>query len=125
MITFRKSGLSDLVIPRGRLYPAKTPIEINQDRLLTESNNPIVVNYGDHLELLEISLEGLTRDSYDGTVNGIKSWFKNSAINFAENNFTIEDEHGESFTVRYWAGNFDMQETGENNFSVKLKLLIE
>ncbi|NOY60294.1 MAG: hypothetical protein GXO75_15400 [Calditrichaeota bacterium] len=124
-IVFQKSGLSDLTIEGGRLYPVSEPIRANQERYLTEDNSPKVVNYGDPLKLIKLVLDGLTRDNFDGTVNGLKTWFENSSINYSENNFTMVDETGQSRTVRLWQDDLDIKETSPGVFQVTLTLLEE
>jgi len=51
-IIFQKTGLSDLTLERGRLFPIVEPITINQELYLTESMTPKVVDYGNTLMLI-------------------------------------------------------------------------
>jgi len=122
MIIFQKTGLPDLTIERGRVYPLNNPTEINQDRYLTESNHDVIVNYGNHAKFLELELKFLSKDNYDGAINGLKNWFESSQINYSENSFTLIDELGYSRTVRLWQGEFDMPENFSGRYSIKLTL---
>lgn len=124
-IVFKKSGLSDLTIERGRVYPVRQPIQINQERYLTESMNPKVIGYGSTLETIILEFVGLTRDNYDGATNGIKTWLSSSTINWSENSFTLVDERGDTHTVRYWSDTFDMPRVYGNRYSTTLTLLKE
>jgi len=125
-IIFQKSGLSDLTLERGRVFPVTdTRIRPNQERYLTESLNPKVVVYGGTLQLLELRLEGLSRDNYDGAVNGLKTWFESSQVNWSANNFTLVDEQGQTRTVRLWSDEFKMTLVAPNRYSVSLLLLEE
>jgi len=124
-ITFQKSGMDDLVIERGRLLPKDDKLRLNQERHLTESNNPKVIVYGDALELLELNFKNLTKENYDGATHGIKTWFQNSNINWSENNFTLIDENGLSYTVRYWSDTFSMPLIFNGRYSTSLVLLKE
>ena len=124
-IKFQKSGMSDLTLEKGRLFPVSAPIEINQELHLTESNNPVVIVYGDNLNLIELKFKGLTKDNYDGTVNGLKTWFEDSNINWMENNFTLIDEKGVSHTVRLYQKKFDMKMDSNGRYSVSLKFIEE
>lgn len=124
-IIFSKGGMSDLTLERGRIFPIQSPIQINQERHFTESMNPKVIVYSGTAEFFELKLEGLSRDNYDGTVNGLKTWFENALINWSENNFTLVDEEGNSLTVRLWQDNFNPQEESANRYSISLTLLKE
>lgn len=124
-IVFQKSGMSDLTLERGRILPKKNPIEINQERYLTQNNKPIVVNYGSSLNLIEVEFNYLSKDNYDGAVNGLKTWFEDTSINWSANNFTLVDELGESHTVRFWQDKFDMQQNVGGRYSIKFTLLEE
>lgn len=124
-IIFQKGGLSDLTLERARIFPINRIQNINQELYLTESMAPKVVNYGGSSKIIEVVLEGLSKDNYDGTVNGLKTWFENSSINWSENNFTMLDEYGESFTVRYWQNNFNMPEIKGDQYSISFQLLVE
>lgn len=122
MIVFQKAGLSDLTIERGRSFPIDHPIEINQELYLTESNNAKVVDFGNDLELIEVKISGLSRDNYDGTTNGLKTWFQNSSINWAKNTFTMIDEGGTSHTVRFWQDKFSMPRNEGDTYSISFTL---
>lgn len=124
-IKFSKAGMSDLTLERGRLFPVISPITINQDRYLTESNNPKVIDYGDNLELKELKFNYLSKDNYDGATNGLKTWFEDSTINWCENNFTLTDENGATHTVRLWQDKFDMRMTSNGRYTISLTLLEE
>jgi len=124
-IVFKKSGLSDLTIETGRVYPVRRPVRVNQARYLTESMNPKVVSYGSTVEFIVLELAGLPRDNYDGTVNGIKTWLSSSVINWSAASFTLVDERGDTHTVRYWADEFDMPRVYANRYSTTLTLLKE
>jgi len=121
-IIFQKGGMSDLTIERARVLPSTIPIEINQKRHLTQSMNAKVVDYGSTMETFQISFQGLTRDNYDGVVNGLKTWFSNSNINWAKNSFTMRDENNEVFTVRFWQDDFDMPNEEGDVYSISLIL---
>lgn len=125
MIIFSHASMSDLTIERGRLFPLREPIELNQERQLTENKNPKVIDYGGYLNLWEMRFEGLSKDNYDGVVNGLKTWFQDSNINWAQNNFTLTDESGTDHTMRYWADDFDMPADADNRYSITLILLKE
>lgn len=125
MIVFQKAGLSDLTLERGRLFPVSSPITINQENYLTEDMNPKVVDYGATAQLLAIELDGLSKDNYNGAVNGLYTWFASSTINWCENSFTLVDEYGSSHTVRLWQKEFDMQQVGPNRYQLSLTLLKE
>lgn len=121
-ITFQKTGLSDLVIERGRLFPDKQPIQINQDRYLTESMNSKIVSRGSSAQFLKLKFSGLSKDNYDGTVNGLKTWFESSTINWSSASFTMIDEDGTTHTVRYWNDDFDMPGIAPNRYEFTLEL---
>lgn len=121
-ITFQKSGLSDLTIERGRLFPAKSKIRINQDRYLTESMNAKVVSRGASAQFITLKISGLSADNYDGTVNGLKTWFESATINWSAASFTMVDEDGTSHTVRYWRDDFDMPEVSPNRYEITIEL---
>ncbi len=125
MIIFRKAGLSDLTLERGALFPMRNPIEKNQYRYLTESGNAKVYTQSGEHETLVLKFQGLSRDNYDGTVNGLKTWLKASQINWAENAFTLIDSDQRELTVRYWADNFDMPPASFNRYDVTLTLKVE
>lgn len=125
-IVFQKSGLSDLTLERGRIFPVEeAQIKINQETYLTESMNPKVVNYGSTLKLIRLKFAGLSRDNYDGTINGLKTWFESSQINWSENNFVMIDEMGISHTVRLWQKQFSMKQDSPNRYSITLTFLEE
>ena len=125
-IVFQKAGLSDLTLERGRLFPySEKDIEINQKRYLTEDNNPIVIDYGSNLNTIRLSFSHLTSDNYDGTVNGLVTWFETSEVNWSANNFTLVDELGVSHTVRFWQKEFAMPKQIGGRYSIELILLKE
>lgn len=124
-IVFQKSGLSDLTLERGRVFPVREPITINQDNYLTEAMNPKVVDYGSTLQLLRVTFKGLSEDNYSGTINGLKTWFSSSQVNWMENSFTMIDELGTIRTVRLWQKQFDMRSISPNRYSITLTLLEE
>ena len=123
MITFIKSGRSNLNLERGQLFPMNNTIEPNQELHLTESDDPKVIDYGSSLKILELKFTGLSKDNYDGVVNGLKTWFESSEINWSENSFTLEDDQGNSKTVRFWDKNFNMPQIAANVYSLKIRLL--
>ena len=122
MITFKKTGLTDLVISRGRILPSSEPIIINQDKLITSSNNVIIIDKGINTKLIKLSFKFLTKDNYDGAINGLKTWFENSQINWMENTFTLVDENNVEKTVRLWDDKFDMKFEKGDTYSVSLTL---
>ncbi len=125
-IKFQHSGMSELTLERGRVTPyVPEEIEPHQDLYLTEGNNPKVINYGDPLKFMKLEFKYLSRDNYDGTVNGLKTWFEDSTINWSANNFTLVDENNVSWTVRLWQKKFNMKNLGNDRYSVELVLLIE
>lgn len=124
-IVFSHASLSDLTLERGRIYPVSQPIQINQDRYLTESNNPKVIDYGDDLNFIQLNFQYLSKDNYDGATNGLKTWFQDSNINYSENSFTLTDEDGVAHTVRFWQANFNMPQTSNGRYQISLTLLKE
>lgn len=124
MITFIKSGLSNLTMERGRAVPySPDEIEPNQLMELTESDNPIVVDYGSSLNFITLELTNLSKDQYDGSVNGLKTWFQSTEINWAANSFTMVDEFGVSNTVRWWQKTFSMPVFSNGRYSISFRLL--
>jgi len=120
-IVFVKGGLSDLTLERGRIYPYSAgDITIHQDRYLTESNQAKVVDYGTDLTMIVLSLTYLSKDNYDGAVNGLKTWFQSVYINWSANSFAMTDEDGVSHTVRFWQGNFSMPKTSSGRHQIQL-----
>jgi len=125
-IVFSASGMSDLTLERGRAVPySPENIEANQDNYLTESNNPKVIDYGNDLEMISLSFQHLSKDNYDGAINGLKTWFENANINWMENSFTLTDENGASHTVRLWSKRWRMIRGRGGRYSVTLPLLKE
>ncbi len=125
-IVFSAGGMSDLTLERGRLVPySPEDVTINQDNYLTESNNPKVTNYGDNLNLINLSFRHLSKDNYDGTVNGLKTWFEDANINWMVNNFTLTDENGQAHTVRLWNKKWRMSADRGGRYSITLRLLKE
>ena len=125
-IVFQKSGLSDLTIERGRLFPfSPKNITVHQDRYLTESNNAKIVDYGANLQLIKLSFKNLTKDNYDGAINGLKTWFETSNINWSVNSFTMIDESGVSYTVRFWQKDFQMPQQVNGRYEITLILKVE
>jgi len=124
-IVFSKAGLSDLTLERGRLYPISKPIQINQELYMTESLNAKVVDFGSTATFWMMVFSYLSKDNYDGTTNGLKTWFESSTINWCENNFTLTDESGVSHTVRLWQNKFDMQESSSGRWNISFTLLKE
>jgi len=124
-IVFSKSGLSDLTLERGRLYPLPMPIQINQELNLTDGMNPKVTDYGGTAQFWKVVFNYLSKDNYDGSVNGLKTWFESSQVNWCENSFTLTDENGVAHAVRLWQKGFDMPENSSSRYSVGLTLLEE
>ena len=125
-ITFQKASMTDLILERGRLLPT-TPevISINQDMYLTESNDAKTVKYGTNLKTSKLSFNNLTVDNYNGTVNGLKTWFEDALIDWTLNSFTLINEAGETLTVRLWQKKFSMGLKSNSRYSVNLLLKIE
>ena len=125
-IVFKKSGVSDLTLERGRIVPYSTEEDqINQERYLTENYTSKVVNYGSNGKFLELTFKHLTKDNYDGTANGLRTWFNNSNINWSKYSFTLVDEDGVSHTVRLWQNRFKMGVDNAGRYSVKLIFKVE
>lgn len=124
-ILFQKSGMSDLTLANGVILPKKHTYQINQKRYFTESMNAVVLSLSSKAELLILRIADVSKDNFNGSVNGLKTWFDNSLINYSENNFTLVDENGETSTVRLWADNFEIDETQPGLFSLELTLLKE
>jgi len=124
-MTFSKSGRSNLTLERGRLYPVSISYTKNQERYLTEGMNPKVVSYSGTLQLFNLSFSYLSKDNFDGTVNGLKTWFQSTQINYSEYNFTLTDENGVTHTVRLWDDNFEMGKDVSGRYFVTIKLLKE
>lgn len=120
-IVFQKGGMSDLALERGRLLPySPENININQEKYLTESNNPKITDYGSNLKLISLQFSHLTKDNYDGTVNGLKTWFEDSTINWLESSFTMVDENNVSHTIRLWQDKFEMSMSSNGRYSIFL-----
>ena len=64
----------------------------------------------------------MTKDQYDCAVNGLKTWFESSSINWAATSFTMLDEKGNSHTVRWWQGNFNMVEHANGRYAIQFTL---
>ncbi len=125
-IVFQKAGLSDLTIERGRILPLELDnIAVNHDMYLTEDNKPKVTDYGDSLNLIRLAFKSLTKDNYDGVVNGLKTWFESTQINWAENSFTMTDESQVVHTVRWWQKKFGMPLSAAGLYSISFILLKE
>jgi hypothetical protein len=122
---FTKSGRSNLTLERGRLYPVSINYAKNQERYLTEGMNPKVVSYSGTLQLFNLSFSYLSKDNFDGTVNGLKTWFQSTQINYSEYSFTLIDEDGVSHTVRLWDDDFEMGKDVSGRYFVTIKLLKE
>ncbi len=122
-IVFSAGGMSNLTLERGRLYPLSIPIQINQELNLTDGMNPKVTDYGGTAQFWKVIFNYLSKDNYDGSVNGLKTWFEDGNINWCENSFTLTDENGVAHTVRLWQKNFDMPENSNGRYSVGLTLL--
>ena len=124
-IVFQKTGMSDLTLERARSYPISEPYQLNQERYLTENGQPKVVKYGDPVRFIEVQLKGLSRDNYDGVVNGLLTWFSDPNIDWSKNSFTMIDEYGQQHTVRLWQDDFNMKQDSWDSYSIRLKLLKE
>lgn len=124
-IKFSAGGMSTLTLERGRLYPLSMPVQINQELNLTDGMNPKVTDYGGGVQFWKMMFNYLSKDNYDGAINGLKTWFEDSNINWCENSFTLTDEDGNTHTVRLWQKNFDMPENSNSRYSVGLTLLEE
>lgn len=125
-ITFAIAGRSDLTMERGRIIPY-VPIEYKIDQLLhfTEQNNPKVTDYGSNIQFIKLSFKHLSKDQYDGTVNGLETWFSSSQVNWAANSFTMTDEEGNTHTVRFWQNSFQMTRDAGGRYTVSFVLLKE
>ena len=124
-IVFSAAGMSNLTLERGRLYPLSMPIQINQELNLTDGMNPKITDYGGTAQFWKVIFNYLSKDNYDGSVNGLKTWFEDSNINWCENSFILTDENGVAHTVRLWQKGFDMPENSSGRYSVSLTLLEE
>jgi len=125
-IVFTKAGRSNLTFERGRIVPYSTvEYTINQQMDLTESNTPKVTDYGDDLKLMKLVFNHLSKDMYNGTVNGLETWFSSSEVNWAENSFTMTDETGATHTVRLWQKKFGMTADQGGRYGVSIVLLKE
>jgi len=125
-IVFQKGGLSDLTLERGRLVPySPEEQEINQERYLTEDNNPKVVDYGSNHKTMKLAFSFLTKDNYDGATNGLRTWFEDSNIDWCMNNFTLVDENSVSYTVRLWQKKFTVKKHSNDRYSLSLIFKIE
>lgn len=119
-IVFQKSGLSDLTLERGRIFPVSSPIQVNQERYLTESLNAKVVVYSPSASFMEFKLAGISKDNFDGATNGLKTWFESSQVNWSENSFTLLDEDNVEHTVRLWQDELNVEEISPNRYQVTL-----
>jgi hypothetical protein len=123
MITFQGSGMSDLAVQHGRSFPfSPSSIEWNQEVHLTEEYNSKILDFGSSIEFIQVVLTGLTRDNYQGSVNGLRTWFMDSNINGAETSFTFIDENNETHTVRLWQTKINFQLDGFDSYSVSFVL---
>lgn len=125
-ITFQKSGRSDLTMERGRIVPYTAwDVEVNQENYLTESMNPKVIDYGGVLNIISLQFQYLSYDNYLGTVNGLRTWFESSQINYMENSFTMIDEFGLTHTVRLWQNKIKMDMNAAGRYTIGIDLLEE
>lgn len=125
-ITFSKSGLTDCVIEHGRISPyIPLDITINQELYLTEDNQSKVVNYGSNFETIELIFKNLSRDNYDGSANGIKTWFENPTISWSLHPFTMVDEFGLTHSVRLWQNEFAVNAKPNGRYDISLTLKVE
>lgn len=123
-IQFTKGGMSDLTLEHGRLFPVEQPIEVNQENYLTESLNAKVIDFGGSITIYKLRFNNLTRDNYDGTVNGLKTWFENSNINWMMNTFSLIDENGVTHTVQLWQKEFNMRMLPNSRYEIELILKV-
>lgn len=118
MITFQKSGLTDLVFESGRSYPLSSPVEFDQVIYESESRKVKVIDYGNTVEFIEINLPAMTQKEATGLI----SWFKSTQVNGAANTFTLVNENGESQTVRLWQTRIETTQEGFGVYSASLTL---
>lgn len=120
---FSHSSIStDLVFEKGQLYTVRKPIRPNQIVGRTAGGQIKVAKLGKSELTLILNFTGLTKDNYDGTVNGLKTWFETAAIDWRKNSFTLVDETGTSYTVRLMNPEFDMQEYSPGRYRITLTL---
>lgn len=122
-ITFAKGGMNTLTLERGRVYPLSRPIDINQELNLTDGMNPKVTDYGGTAKYWQLVFNYLSKDNFDGAINGLKTWFESATINWCANSFTMTDERGAAIVVRLWQKRFDMSEHGSSRFGISLTLI--
>lgn len=119
MITFQKSGLSDLVLENGRSYPLSFPVEFNQVLYESESRTVKIIDYGGApVEFIEVNLPALSQKEATGLI----AWFKSAQVNGAANAFTLVNENGESQTVRLWQTRIEAVQEGFGVYSASLTL---
>ena len=123
LIVFSKTGLSNLTLEHGRTIPhVPENIDVNQEISLTEDNVAKVIDYGPDLTLIRLEFNHLSKDNYDGTVNGLKTWFESSTINWCANSFNMTDENGINRSVRLWQIKFSMARDHGGRYSVSFIL---
>jgi len=126
MITFEKNGLTSLTIAGGRITPYSPEDQIlNQETYLTESSNPKVVNYGSNLNLIKLVLKNLSKDNYDGSTQGIKTWFETSTINWSSASFTLKDEFGTDYLARLWQNKFSVKARPNSRYDITIILKVD
>jgi len=64
----------------------------------------------------------LSKDNYDGSINGLKTWFENAAIDWRKNYFQYTDESGSEYDVRLWDEVFSMEEYASNRYRIRILL---
>lgn len=121
-LKFVKETLPPLVFEKGQSYPIHRPIKPRQIIQEAVGGAEMVTDVGTPEELFNLVFQRLSEDNYSGLVNGLKTWFEDSNINWGQNSFTYQDEDGVETTVRYLDNTFDMPDRIAKLFSTKLTL---
>ena len=120
-VIFSKSGVTSVVFSSARTYPIGDVFIMNQFIGVPDSNEDIrVASLGPARQIIPIIFDQLTNTDR----SNLLAFFTNPLVNWALNSFTITDENGASFIVKFLEPEFQMPELSDDNVSLTLNLTV-
>jgi hypothetical protein len=117
-VILSKSGVPSVTFSTATTYPNAVGGRFipNQFIGLSDDDTPKVASLGSARQLIPLEFENLERQ--DRT--NLLAFMTNPSINWAKNSFTLTDELGISYLVRFLEPEFNMPEESDDNVSLSM-----
>ena len=121
-VTFTKTGVTTVTFSAATTYPSTADgrFVMNQFVGLSDDDTPKVASLNSPRQLITLEFEDLTRQD---RIN-LLAFMNNPLVNWGVNSFTLTNEVGNVYLVRFLEPEFVMPEESDDNVSLSMTLTV-